>query len=155
MPAAIAIAIKINARSCITKPQEIQTNWTLLQMTRTGQSNDVRPGVSRFLDARSRCVRLVGLLILPDRIDGEQSETHTMKRIQIARLILLLVGMFAGRLVHALPPLFSENFDGLSLGPPVDEVWPFPKAFTHTPPPGWTRVASGVPGVGDPDVGVF
>ncbi len=77
-----------------------------------------------------------------------------MKRIYIAFAIVLLTGMFAGRSAHGLPPLFSENFEGLSLGPPVDENWPFPNAFTHTPPPGWTRTATGVPGVGDPDVGV-
>jgi hypothetical protein len=77
-----------------------------------------------------------------------------MKRSRIAWLVILLIGIFACQPAHALPPLFSENFDGLSLGPPVDETWPFPKAFTHTPPASWTRIASGVPGVGDPDIGV-
>jgi hypothetical protein len=46
-----------------------------------------------------------------------------------------------------------ENFDGLILGPSIDEA-PFSNAFTHTAPTGWIRDASGVPGVGDPDVGV-
>jgi hypothetical protein len=78
-----------------------------------------------------------------------------MKRLYAIWLVALIVGMLAGRPGVALPPLFSENFDGLPLGPPVDEVWPFSNAFTHTPPPGWTRVATGVPGVGDPDMGVF
>jgi hypothetical protein len=77
-----------------------------------------------------------------------------MKRIQIAALVLLLTATLAERPAHALPPLFSENFDGLSLGPPVDETWTLTNAFTHSTPPGWTRDASGVPGVGDPDVGV-
>lgn len=54
--------------------------------------------------------------------------------------------------------LFQEDFDGVPLGPPVDEdflVGDFPFAFSHQPPPGWFRQASLVPGVGDPFNGVF
>ncbi len=78
-----------------------------------------------------------------------------MTRILITFAGVLVFGMQMAPRASALPPLFSENFDGLVLGPPVDETVPFPRAFTHLPPPGWTRDASGVPGVGDPDVGVF
>jgi hypothetical protein len=45
--------------------------------------------------------------------------------------------------------LLAEDFEGLELGPNVDEsagteVW------TDTPPPGWVIDESGVPGIGDP-----
>jgi len=41
--------------------------------------------------------------------------------------------------------LFDENFDGLTLGPNVDETLFDPTAFTHTPPAGWTIDNSGTP----------
>jgi hypothetical protein len=78
-----------------------------------------------------------------------------MTRILIVFAGVLLFGTQMTPLASALPPLFSENFDGLILGPPVDETVSYPRAFTHTTPSGWTRDASGVPGVGNPDVGVF
>ncbi|MBP8911839.1 MAG: hypothetical protein KBI32_10090 [Phycisphaerae bacterium] len=45
-----------------------------------------------------------------------------------------------------------EDFDGLTLGPNVDEGTPgaVPNAFTHTPPVGWSVDRSSVPGFGDP-----
>src|SRR5215510_11599785 len=67
---------------------------------------------------------------------------HNMQRIRrdyVVCAVILMTGVFAGRQVHALPPLFSENFEGLSLGPPDTETWPFPNAYTHTPPTGWFR----------------
>jgi prepilin-type N-terminal cleavage/methylation domain-containing protein len=60
-----------------------------------------------------------------------------MTLIRLVYLVTLVTGMLAGRWACALPPLFSENFDGLSLGPPLDEDWPFLNAFTHTTPTGW------------------
>ncbi len=55
---------------------------------------------------------------------------------------------------HAFSVLFSENFDTLSLGGPVDENSPISNAFTHDPPQGWNNLNSLVPGVGNPDYGV-
>lgn len=52
----------------------------------------------------------------------------------------------SGRLV-----LLSENFDGLPLGPNVDEGVAGDQVWTKTPPAGWTIDDSGVPGAGDPD----
>ena len=46
--------------------------------------------------------------------------------------------------------LFSEDFDGLALGPNVDESVAGDAVWTKTAPAGWSIDDSGVPGVGDP-----
>src|SRR6187431_2894849 len=52
--------------------------------------------------------------------------------------------------------LFFEDFDSLPLQTSVSYTPPVQNAFTHTPPTNaWVRDASGVPGVGNPDVGIF
>src|SRR5262245_3572570 len=52
--------------------------------------------------------------------------------------------------------LYSQNFDNLPLGPPVDEqVMGFPNAFTHTAPGGWFRDNSNFPEPFNPLFGVF
>jgi len=51
--------------------------------------------------------------------------------------------------------LLFQNFDSLPLQTSVSYSPPEPNAFTHVPPSGWIRDVSGVPGVGNPDVGVF
>lgn len=66
--------------------------------------------------------------------------------------------------------VWSENFDSVALGPSVNEretqgkvtgvastpnTTPYQNAFTHTPPAGWNVDNSlGLPGIGDPAVGV-
>jgi len=48
--------------------------------------------------------------------------------------------------------LFSEDFESVALGSPVDEILPPVGNFwTHTPPAGWVNDDSGVPGAGDLD----
>ncbi len=51
--------------------------------------------------------------------------------------------------------VFQENFDQLPLGPPVQEDSQIVNAFTHAPPSGWVRDATGVPGVENPSIGIF
>jgi hypothetical protein len=46
--------------------------------------------------------------------------------------------------------LFAEDFEGLKLGPKVDEGLAGDKVWTKTPPPGWSIDDTGVPGVGNP-----
>jgi len=46
--------------------------------------------------------------------------------------------------------LFAEDFEGLPLGPNVDEGLAGEAVWTDTPPEGWTIDESGVPGIGDP-----
>ena len=46
--------------------------------------------------------------------------------------------------------IFAEDFDGLVLGPSVEESPGVEEAWTDTPPAGWTLDESGVPGAGDP-----
>ena len=46
--------------------------------------------------------------------------------------------------------LFTEDFDGLALGPNVDESVAGDAVWTKTAPAGWSIDDSGVPGVGDP-----
>jgi hypothetical protein len=50
--------------------------------------------------------------------------------------------------------LFAEDFDGVPLGPNVEEggAGTVQEAWSDTPPAGWTIDESGVPGVGDPAV---
>ncbi len=50
--------------------------------------------------------------------------------------------------------MFSEDFDSVPLGPPVDEDSMIQNAFSHFPPLGWNNNRSLVPGIGDPLVGV-
>jgi hypothetical protein len=54
-----------------------------------------------------------------------------------------------GRLV-----LLEENFDGLALGPNVDEALAGEAVWTKTAPAGWTIDDTGVPGVGTDEDGV-
>jgi hypothetical protein len=51
-------------------------------------------------------------------------------------------------------PLFAENFDGLPLGPNVDEALAGANVWTKTPPSGWMIDDTRVPGVGTPEDGV-
>ncbi|NLT76294.1 MAG: hypothetical protein GXX98_07210, partial [Planctomycetes bacterium] len=52
--------------------------------------------------------------------------------------------------VPALYVLFAEDFEGLPLGPNVDEVVAGEAVWTKTAPEGWVIDDSGMPGVGDP-----
>jgi hypothetical protein len=61
--------------------------------------------------------------------------------------------------VRALPLdarrlLLSEDFDGVALGPSVDEQPPATGVWSGVPPLGWTFDDSGVPGLVDPTVGM-
>ena len=80
-----------------------------------------------------------------------------------ARSVVLTFGLFeAGNdwwwaldniVVAGLPkeklPLFTEDFEGLPLGPNVDEALAGDAVWTKTAPEGWTIDDSGVPGAGD------
>jgi len=46
--------------------------------------------------------------------------------------------------------VLSEDFEGLPLGPNVDEALAGAQVWTDTPPAGWTIDDSGIPGIGDP-----
>jgi hypothetical protein len=50
--------------------------------------------------------------------------------------------------------LFAEDFEGLVLGPKVDESQPGVKVWTKKAPPGWTIDDTGVPGAGTAQDGV-
>ncbi len=58
---------------------------------------------------------------------------------------LVVIQSIGGRI------LFSEDFDGLTLGASVDEGVPGANVWTKTAPAGWTIDDSGMPGVGDPE----
>ncbi|MBX3747783.1 MAG: immunoglobulin domain-containing protein [Verrucomicrobiae bacterium] len=47
--------------------------------------------------------------------------------------------------------VFVEDFDGLELGPNVEEALAGDAVWTKTPPPGWTVDDSGMPGFDEPD----
>ena len=46
--------------------------------------------------------------------------------------------------------VLSEDFEGLALGPNVDESLAGDQVWTDTPPEGWAIDESGIPGIGDP-----
>lgn len=75
----------------------------------------------------------------------------------IGLLVLLMV--FSATPAQAQLTLFSENFEGLTLGPNVEEALAGDRVWTETPPPGWTKDDSGVPGAlnppPDPNNGVW
>lgn len=54
------------------------------------------------------------------------------------------------KVTGGIPPLFHEDFEGLTLGPSVEESQFGEAVWTKTPPAGWTIDDSGVPGAGDP-----
>ncbi len=71
-----------------------------------------------------------------------------MKRTMVFQLALVwaLVGVAQARTTYVL---LSEDFDGLVLGPNVDEALAGDSVWTKTAPPGWTIDDSGVPGAGN------
>ena len=56
--------------------------------------------------------------------------------------------------VSAQTVIFTENFDQLPLGPPVDEESGITQAFTLEPPENWQVDSADVPGVSSQSVGV-
>jgi len=63
--------------------------------------------------------------------------------------VLYLDDIYAGAIGVPEPvALFAEDFEGLVLGPNVDEALAGGKVWTKTPPPGWSIDDKGVPGAG-------
>ena len=63
------------------------------------------------------------------------------------------VAVLFGPAAQAQDPvtIFSEDFEGVTLGPNEDEGLANEAAWTATPPSGWNLDNSGVPGFGNPD----
>jgi hypothetical protein len=72
-----------------------------------------------------------------------------MKRTKylLLALVLAFVGMAQAQETFVL---LSEDFEGLPLGPNVDEGLAGDAVWTNIPPAGWINDASGVPGIEDP-----
>ncbi len=70
--------------------------------------------------------------------------------------VLYIDDIYAGGLGAALGEvaLFAEDFEGLKLGPKVDESLAGTNVWTKQAPPGWVHDDTGVPGVGTPNDGV-
>ncbi len=60
----------------------------------------------------------------------------------------------SARVASARVLLFQENFDSLTLGPNVNETQANPRAWTQTPPDGWSVDDSAMPTINLPTVGV-
>src|SRR5262245_3898539 len=73
---------------------------------------------------------------------------HPWKRRMNCVAALLAAACFGASSTVNAQKLFIETFEGLTLGPNVDEALQGNKVWTKTPPPGWTRDDSKVPGVG-------
>jgi len=74
-----------------------------------------------------------------------------MRKLQFMLLVFVLAisGLAQGQNTYVL---LSEDFEGLALGPNVEEGTVGEEVWTETPPDGWYIDESGVPGVGDPSV---
>ncbi len=82
---------------------------------------------------------------------------YRLKRRQFV-LVGLMIAVFLGsalaRVASAGQTLYEQDFEGLALGPNVDETTADAHAWTDTPPPGWSVDDSGVPFLADPTRGV-
>lgn len=65
-------------------------------------------------------------------------------------ILLSLASSATPRAATANNTLFFENFDGLTLGPNVEETLSGTAVWTKTAPAGWTHNDAGVPGVNNP-----
>ena len=95
-------------------------------------------------------VGLAAFLVLPKRSTGRSQR----QRKWVCFLLIGGAGWAAAADASANNTLFSENFDGLVLGPNVDETVANAHAWTQTPPAGWIVDDSGVPFVADATRGV-
>ena len=77
----------------------------------------------------------------------------TRQRHRLAAALVGVCLLALGPTAAAVSLLFQENFEGLPLGPPVDEDFPPADVFTHDPPSGWELI-NNVPGENNPFVGV-
>jgi hypothetical protein len=89
------------------------------------------------------------------QVDGNMTKTRSLRLPFRAAALAAVLLACANSRSDGNTTLFFEDFDSLPLQTSVSYNPPVPNAFTHTPPAGWIRDASGVPGVGDPDLGVF
>ena len=64
----------------------------------------------------------------------------------LVALVWALVGVAQAQETYVL---LAEDFEGLPLGPNVEEALAGAAVWTDTPPAGWTVDRSGVPGIGD------
>ncbi|MGD9635589.1 MAG: hypothetical protein AB7G28_15765 [Pirellulales bacterium] len=83
---------------------------------------------------------------------------NSRRRTVVGRVAIVLGTALAACVAPpacAITTHLYQDFDGLPLQPSVDELPTVPNAFTHNAPSNWIRDASGVPGVGNPDIGVF
>jgi hypothetical protein len=67
--------------------------------------------------------------------------------------MVLCVGLIPNS-VLAHQQRFYEDFDGLTLGPPVNEPMTTTQAWTDDPPAGWSVDDSGIPSIGLPNQGM-
>jgi len=65
-----------------------------------------------------------------------------------------LLTVVATQSTFGLTVVYEENFNQVPLRPAVDESSNITQAFSHEPPDNWQINSQGVPGVGNPDVGV-
>lgn len=81
-----------------------------------------------------------------------------IKRKHLCRLwstLVLMAGLCAPAFAQ-VSIVFQENFDQLTLQPPVDEDSTITQAFTHElPNTQWQIDNSGVPGLNSPSIGIF
>ena len=69
----------------------------------------------------------------------------------IACFLLVVAAVLAGAAqAQTTYVLLEEDFEGLTLGPNVDEALAGDAVWTNVPPPGWINDGTGVPGYGNP-----
>ncbi|QDV79285.1 hypothetical protein K2D_28980 [Planctomycetes bacterium K2D] len=85
---------------------------------------------------------------------GVTNRRQLGKAVAFAVALTAFSAISSGRVASARVLLFEEGFEGLALGPNLNESLSNPHAWTQTPPAGWSVDDSGVPTINLPSVGV-
>ncbi|MBN2313906.1 MAG: hypothetical protein JXM79_08240 [Sedimentisphaerales bacterium] len=130
-----------------------QGEWNYLAFVVTGEQHILYVnGHCDILDINAVPVSSTNPLWLGDGPGGSRPLNGILDEVTIYNRGLSIgeVRYLAG---DRLPPvvLFEEDFEGLTLGPNVDEGLAGDAVWTDTPPEGWSVDESGIPGIGDPN----
>jgi hypothetical protein len=108
-----------------------------LDLTLKFDAQEIVDALGEAADRASLPLKLTGMDAQGRRIEGTDC------------VVVMITGPTLERVL-----LLTEDFEGVTLGPNVEEggAGTVQEAWTDTPPDGWTVDESGVPGIGDPDV---
>ena len=95
---------------------------------------------------RSKSRRASGFTMIPEHFAKDWRVWAELAIIVMLAFVLAFGGVAQAQNTQIL---LAEDFEGLQLGPNVEERLAGEAVWTDTPPAGWTNDVSGVPGVGN------